>query len=404
MTEETRQLRRLYWWSFAVRFGLGIVAWLLMQSVSIPLLDDALYYDTVGNGIAHDWLSGKSSTWLATTGQQPHQPVLMVTVIACFYVLTLGVPALPLLMAFYSALTAFMPAIVFRIARQIGASPSAALASGWLAALSPAFAFWCGALYKEGLVLLILSLAIYYALRLQAEWRARSFYILGLCLLGLCGLRLYLAAIVALTLCFGLFFGRERKGRPGLHTPVAMRQAVVALLLSVVVVAVACVAYVQDVLPEDFAHGFNQVQISRNDLASTPSGYLPDADVSTPQDVARFMPLGLAYFLTVPLPWQTGTLRQNLAIPDTALWLLLYPVILIGMTRAMRRNTQGSLLIIAISIGLCLFYAVWIANVGTAYRMRVQAWLLWAPFFGMGWEALRPQRHHETTSAHTLAP
>ena len=104
--------------------------------------------------------------------------------------------------------------LVHHIARQIGASPSASRLSGWLVAVSPAFVFWCGALYKEGLVLLILSLGIYHALQLQTRWQTRSFCILSLCLIGLCALRLYLALIVALTTCLGLLYGRAASSRP----------------------------------------------------------------------------------------------------------------------------------------------------------------------------------------------
>src|SRR3972149_4969130 len=119
MTKEQRQLRRLYGWSFALRFSLGVGGWLLTQFAEIPLLQDALYYEEVGAGLAHDWLAGRSSTWLLTEGRLPHQPVLLVTFIGCFYVLTLGVRALPLLLAFYCAVTAFTPALTYRVARQI---------------------------------------------------------------------------------------------------------------------------------------------------------------------------------------------------------------------------------------------------------------------------------------------
>ena len=386
MTAEAYHLRRLYWGSFALRFSLGIVGGLLMHFSAIPFLQDALYYEELGAGVARDWLSGRSSTWLEAASRQQHQPILLVTVIGCFYVLTLGVRAFPLLLAFCSALGAITPVLTFRIARQIGASPSAALLSGWLVAISPAFVFWGGSLYKEGLVLLILSLAMYHALRLQATWRPQSFLILSLCLAGLTALRFYLALIIAAVLCLGLLLGRAKGRKPGAVPAVVMRQAMVAMLFALIMAAICFAARVREVMPADFEGLLGKMQTSRDDLANTQSGYLPDADISTTQDAVRFIPLGLSYFLTVPLPWQTGSIRQNMAIPDTAVWLLLYPVILIGMARALRRNFQGSILLIAASVGLCLFYALWIANIGTAYRLRIQVWLWWAPFFGWGWE------------------
>ncbi len=403
MTAETYHLRRLYWWSFALRFSLGIVGWLLMRFTAIPFLQDALYYEELGAGVAHDWLNGRSSTWLEAVGPQQNQPVLLVAVIGCFYVLTFGVRALPLLLVFCSALGAFTPVLIFRIARQIGASPSAALRSGWLVAITPAFIFWSGSLYKEGLLLLILSLAIHHALRLQANWRTQSFLILSLCFAGLAALRLYLALIMAVAMGLCLLFGRAKKHMSRAELPVVIRQAMVAMLFVIIMTAVYFASRAREVMPADFEALLGQIQTSRDDLSHTQSGYLPDANVSTTQDAARFMPLGLAYFLTVPLPWQTGSIRQNMAIPDTAVWLLLYPVILIGMAQALRRNFQGSILLIVASVGLCLFYALLVANVGSAYRLRIQIWLLWAPFLGLGWEALSRLRANSYTISYQKA-
>ena len=44
------------------------------------------------------------------------------------------------------------------------------------------------------------------------------------------------------------------------------------------------------------------------------------------------------------------------------------------------RNFQGTILLIVMSLAITLFYGLWIANIGTAYRMRVQVWLFWAIF------------------------
>ena len=46
--------------------------------------------------------------------------------------------------------------------------------------------------------------------------------------------------------------------------------------------------------------------------------------------------------------------------------------------------------------------ACWWRNIGTAYRLRVQVWLLWAVFAGMGWELL-PRRVFRKSSAPGLA-
>jgi hypothetical protein len=389
--EEAQMLRRLYWYSFVVRLALGITGWLMMQLTSIELLQDAIFYEEVGASIANDWLSGRASSWLATQGSDPHRPVFIVLVVAAVYTITLGVRVLPLVLAIYSAITAHAPGLTYKIAKECGASPRAARFSGWLVALSPAFVFWSGCLYKEGLILVFLNLSVYHLLRLQSNWDGRAMTVVAASLVALGGLRLYLAMLVSAAFCVGLIFGRSRRNEFGRTVPVFLRQIVVLLLFTGIIAALTQLRDVQRLVPDNFQDGLDVIQSSRNDLALANSGYLPGASFATPGEALRFAPLGMAYFLAVPLPWQTGSIRQNMAIPDTALWLLLYPLVLAGMVRGLRRNPQACLVLILTSLAMVAFYALLVGNIGTAYRMRVQVWLLWAVFAGIGWE-LMPRR------------
>jgi len=140
-----------------------------------------------------------------------------------------------------------------------------------------------------------------------------------------------------------------------------------------------------------------QVDAYRRELAmSAQSGYLPESDVSTPQGAAEFAPVGLLYFLAAPFPWQTGALRQNMVIPETLFWVLLYPLVGVGMARSFRANRPGALMLIAATGGMCIVYALMSGNIGIAYRMRTQVWLLWAPFAAWGWEAWREGRRRRS--------
>jgi len=350
-----------------------------------------LNYEQIGAGIAEDWVHGRSSTWLASEGQDPNQPLLIILTIACFYTLTLGVRALPLLIMFYSAITAFVPVLVYRIGREIGTTPRAAAAGAWIVAFSPAFAFWSAALYKEGLILVALTLAVYHALRLQSAWRPYSLLVLGVSLLGLAFLRLYVATIAALVLCLGMLVARGRRRRPLAHVSLLLRQVAITTLLAVAVLGIGLFAQIEELVPESVDYMFQQIEVTRYDLAaSAESGYLAEADIAAPSDALRFLPLGLAYFLSVPHPWHARGLRQILAIPDTTVWVLaIYPLAWLGMIRTMRRNFPAAILIVGITLAVCGWYGLVIANVGAAYRMRVQVWVLWAVFAGIGWERFR---------------
>src|SRR5713101_10190589 len=170
---EGRTIRRLYWWAFLVRVLMGLLAYTLTVYAELPIVEDARFYEEMGYEVAQDWLSGKSVDFDALPeGVQTAR--LLVTAIAAFYFVMGGVRALPVLLIAFSAVTALVPVYVYRVARELDAPEAVARQAGWLVVLSPGFVFWSGSLYKEGLTLLLLSVAAYHTLRLQSGWRGRS--------------------------------------------------------------------------------------------------------------------------------------------------------------------------------------------------------------------------------------
>lgn len=388
---DVRFVRRLYWWAFIVRAVVGVLGYVLTEYADIPLLQDALYYEAQGYDIAREWLSGRSSDWLDTAMYGGREAWLIVVVVAIFYFVLQGVRATIVLIVGYGAASAVVPVYTYRIAIQLGASEMVARKAAWLVALSPAFVFWSGALYKEGLILLILNLSVYHVLRLQTQWQGRSLVMVVLSTFALLGLRFYLAIMMSVVILAALFWGRRSRrptdGAP-VAVPVLIRQGLIALGFVALMISLGFTERAERPLLETDKGILVQLDTSRRDLATrADSGYLADAEISEPGDAVRLLPVGLVYFLTVPLPWQVGGLRQSLAIPETGFWILLYPLILVGISRGLRANRPGTLLILAATSGMCCIYAVLSGNVGIAYRMRTQVWLLWAPFAAWGWEA-----------------
>jgi hypothetical protein len=137
------------------------------------------------------------------------------------------------------------------------------------------------------------------------------------------------------------------------------------------------------------------VELDRNRqwlATAADSGYLQDMRLSTPREAAEYFPIGLTYFLFVPFPWQFGSFRQNAVIPETLFWVLLYPLVAVGFVRGFRVNRPGTMVLLGATAGMCVFYALLSGNIGTAYRMRSQVWLLWAPFAAWGWAIVRERR------------
>jgi hypothetical protein len=387
--------RRIFVWAFLARAVVGIVAYLLTVYTSVPFLEDALWYEEEGYSVAQEWLSGR---WGALDtlphGVQMAKPV--VATIAGFYYVTGGTRVLPLLLVAYGAITAIIPVYVYWIGIELGVPERAAKGAGWLVALSPAFVLFSGSLHKEGLVLLSLSVAAYHALRLQSRWQPRSFIVLVLSSLVLFALRYYIAIVVCGAVALGLVsvWGANR---PGLSTritmPMLMRQGAVVVAFVGLMGTLGFQESADRPLEESPEGLLVQVDQYRRGLAMYgQSGYLPEADASTPQGAAEFAPVGLLYFLAAPFPWQTGSLRQNLVIPETMFWVLLYPLVAVGMARSFRVNRPGTVMLMAATGGMCIVYALMSGNIGIAYRMRTQVWLLWAPFAAWGWEAWRERR------------
>jgi len=171
---DRRTAKRLYGWGFVIRALVGFLAYALTIYGDLPIVEDARFYEQIGYEVAEDWLSGKSVDFDSLPeGAQTAR--LLVTAIAAFYFVTGGVRALPVLLVVYSAVTALVPIYVYRVARALDAPETAARRAGWLVTLSPAFVFWSGSLYKEGLTLLLLSIAAYHTLRFNRAGRhARS--------------------------------------------------------------------------------------------------------------------------------------------------------------------------------------------------------------------------------------
>lgn len=390
-----RVARRIFIWAFLARAVVGIVAYLLTLYTSVPFLEDALWYEEEGYSVAQEWLSGR---WGALDtlphGVQMAKPV--VATIAGFYYVTGGTRALLLLLVAYGAVTAIIPVYVYWIGIELGAPERAARGAGWLVALSPAFVLFSGSLHKEGLVLLSMSVAAYHALRLQSRWQTRSFIALVLSLLVLFALRYYIAIVVCGAVALGLVSVRGAN-RPGVSTritmPMLMRQGAIVVAFVGLMGTLGFQESADRPLEESPEGLLVQVDQYRRGLAMYgQSGYLPEADASTPQGAAEFAPVGLLYFLAAPFPWQTGSLRQNLVIPETVFWVLLYPLIAVGMARSFRVNRPGTVMLMAATGGMCIVYALMSGNIGIAYRMRTQVWLLWAPFAAWGWEAWRERR------------
>ena len=116
-----------------------------------------------------------------------------------------------------------------------------------------------------------------------------------------------------------------------------------------------------------------RIQYLRQDLAfGAGSAFGIGADVSTVGGAAGFLPIGLVYFLLAPFPWSVTTVLQQVTLPESLVWYVLFLCVLRGAWLALRHDPRAYTVLVSV-LGIVTFsYALVEGNVGTAYRHRAQ--------------------------------
>jgi hypothetical protein len=134
------------------------------------------------------------------------------------------------------------------------------------------------------------------------------------------------------------------------------------------------------------------------------SGFAADADISTVGGAVTFLPIGLAYFFFAPFPWQIGSIRQSLAIPETLYFYSLVPGIIAGILYLFRRRLADSVGVLLVTMTVTFGYAIGQGNVGTLYRHKAQVIGFYYAFAAIGMENRRRRRAAPAYPAYPLSP
>mgnify|MGYP006975231112 CR=1 FL=1 len=135
------------------------------------------------------------------------------------------------------------------------------------------------------------------------------------------------------------------------------------------------------------------LQRSRTDQASSESGYGEDLDVSTTEGAIVALPVGLAYLLLAPFPWQVSNFRQAITVPEVLVWWSLLPFAVAGIAYAIRHRLRSAFPVLLFTLLLTLAYSIFQGNVGTAYRQRTQIQVFLFIFIAVGWTIYRERRN-----------
>ncbi len=365
---ERHMLLGLFLGAVAVRAGLAVVV-----SYAVPdgffALDDRRY-ELLGLELANHW---------AGQGPRPtlHAPVgYYVWNAALFH----GFGPYRLVPALVNAAVGGLTVLlVHALARPVG-GPRAARWAACLAAFWPSLVLWSSLNLKDALVLLSILLMLRGAQRCQQRPSLGAGLQLAIGLFGVSQLRTYLLLVAGLALSVAWVLPRLR----GAGAPV-----LVVALLALGSLGAPTLGSVAE-LGEDV--NFASLDRARRDLALGGSAYHGEADVSSPAKALRFLPLGLAYFLLAPAPWQVWNARQALTLPEMLAWYALLPAVALGVVHALRTRFAATLPIATLTLFLTVSYALVESNLGTAYRHRAQVLVLLLLFGAVGLAARLSRR------------
>jgi hypothetical protein len=137
----------------------------------------------------------------------------------------------------------------------------------------------------------------------------------------------------------------------------------------------------------------DQIQRMRLDASrSAESGFGKDIDVSTTSGAITAIPIGFTYLLLAPFPWQFGSLRQMLTLPEMIVWWLAIPLLVLGLWFTLKHRIREIAPIMIFTSLLTLTYSIVQGNVGTAYRQRAQLLVFYFIFVGVGFVLLKERR------------
>jgi 4-amino-4-deoxy-L-arabinose transferase-like glycosyltransferase len=111
----------------------------------------------------------------------------------------------------------------------------------------------------------------------------------------------------------------------------------------------------------------------RRDMATGGSAFHGQVDVSSPAKALAFLPLGVAYFLFSPFPWQITSTLKLFSVPEMLLFYGLTPAMVRGVAYLVRARLRDNLQVLLLTGLLTVSYALGEGNVGTLYRHRAQA-------------------------------
>lgn len=288
---------------------------------------------------------------------------------------------------FNSVVGAATAPVIYRCAQLLFGNLRVARLSLLFVAFWPSLTLWSAQGLKDGPIMFLLALTFLIALKLADRLRVGDCLILVCTLLCLLSLRFYIFYIVVASIVGSYVLG--------LSSPASQKTLRQFASIAIMVLALAFTGITRTASSQMDAFGnLETLQRARADQARFNSGYGKDIDVSTTSGALSIIPLGTVYLLFAPFPWQLSNLRQSITLPEMLAWWGCFPFLAVGLLYAVRFKFRQTLPILLFTVMLTLAYAIFQANVGTAYRQRSQLMEFYFIFISVGFVLLRESREN----------
>ncbi len=276
--------------------------------------------------------------------------------------------------------------MVYFCANKIYNNRRAAKTAALLIAIYPAFVIWSGQLLKDGLIIFLLVLAMTMVLQLQKKINYFAVATLVFSLFAIISLRFYIFYMAAVAVVGSFVVGTSNSSQA------IIRRMVVLLLIGFGLTYAGALRNSNKDISE--YTDLERIQISRGDLARSGSGFGSDLDVSTTSGAITALPIGFAYLMLAPFPWEMTNLRQAITLPEMILWWGSIPFLLSGMWYTIKNRLRNAIAVLIFSIMLTVGYSIFQGNVGTAYRQRTQIQVFLFMFTAVGWTLRQEKREN----------
>ena len=214
--------------------------------------------------------------------------------------------------------------VIFLSAKQVFNNRRVAEVAGIAVGFYPSLVLWSSQGLKDGPIVLFLALTILATIKLGRKLSVPWVAVLVGSLLGVLAFRFYVFYMLLLAVVAAFVIGMRE-----VTVQSMARQLVVVVLLALSLTYLGVTRYA-NIQVESYAD-FEQLQRTRHDAArSAQSGFGRDVDVSTATGALTTIPVGMVYLLFAPFPWQLGSLRQSLTLPEMVIWWAAFPLLILG--------------------------------------------------------------------------